>query len=100
MYTVELKPQAGRFIEGQNRKIQRQLIRRIEALRKDPRPAGSKLLHAAKKIYRVRSGNYRIIYRIEVHQVSILTVRHTKQILPLEDLKQAHPKEAQHAVAE
>ncbi len=26
-------------------------------------------------------GNYRIIYRIEVHQVSILTVRHTKQIL-------------------
>ena len=32
-------------------------------------------------------GNYRIIYRIEVHQVSILTLRHTKQILPLEDLK-------------
>ena len=32
-------------------------------------------------------GNYRILYRIEVHQVSILTVRHTKQILPIEDLK-------------
>jgi toxin ParE1/3/4 len=32
-------------------------------------------------------GNYRIIYRIEVYQVSILTVRHTKQILPMEDLK-------------
>ena len=33
-------------------------------------------------------GNYRIIYRVESHQVSILTVRHTKQILPIEDLKQ------------
>jgi toxin ParE1/3/4 len=32
-------------------------------------------------------GNYRIIYRIESHQVAILTVRHTKQILPIEDLK-------------
>ncbi len=33
------------------------------------------------------SGNYRIIYRIDLRQVSILTVRNTKQILPLEDLK-------------
>jgi plasmid stabilization system protein ParE len=32
-------------------------------------------------------GNYRIIYRIESHRVAILTVRHTKQILPIEDLK-------------
>jgi mRNA interferase RelE/StbE len=75
MYTVELKPQAGRFIEGQNRKIQRQLIRRIEALRKDPRPAGSKLLHAAKKIYRVRSGNYRIIYQIKDEKLLIIIVK-------------------------
>jgi len=75
MYTVELKPQAGRFIEGQNRKIQRQLIRRIEALRKDPRPTGSKLLHAAKKIYRVRSGNYRIIYQIKDEKLLIIIVK-------------------------
>lgn len=33
------------------------------------------------------SGNYRIIYRIDLHQVSILTVRNTKQLLPPEDLK-------------
>ncbi len=32
-------------------------------------------------------GNYRIIYRIRPDQVAILTVRHTKQVLPLEDLK-------------
>ena len=32
-------------------------------------------------------GNYRIIYRVDLRQVSVLTVRHTKQILPLEDLK-------------
>ena len=31
-------------------------------------------------------GNYRIIYRIEKKQVSILTIRHGKQILPMEDI--------------
>ena len=31
--------------------------------------------------------NYRIIYCIETHHASILTVRHMKQILPMEDLK-------------
>ena len=32
-------------------------------------------------------GNYRIIYRLDSQQSSILTVRHMKQILPMEDLK-------------
>ncbi len=32
-------------------------------------------------------GNYRIIYRIEKSKISILTVRHGKQILPIEDIQ-------------
>lgn len=31
-------------------------------------------------------GNYRIIYRVEKKQISILTIRHGKQILPGEDI--------------
>ena len=31
-------------------------------------------------------GNYRIIYRIELEQISVLTVRHGKQILPVEKI--------------
>ncbi len=65
MYKVELKPQAQKFIEAQSRKIQRQLVKRIEALQEDPRPPGSKLLDGRKKIYRVRSGNYRIVYQVK-----------------------------------
>ncbi|MBN1364071.1 MAG: type II toxin-antitoxin system RelE/ParE family toxin [Syntrophaceae bacterium] len=30
--------------------------------------------------------NYRIIYRIEKKQISILTIRHGKQILPIEEI--------------
>ena len=32
-------------------------------------------------------GNYRIIYRLEEKKISILTVRHGKQILPTEDIQ-------------
>jgi plasmid stabilization system protein ParE len=31
-------------------------------------------------------GNYRIIYRIEMHRISILTIRHGKQILPADEI--------------
>ena len=34
-------------------------------------------------------GNYRIIYRVEAKIISILTVRHFKQILPIEDIDNA-----------
>jgi plasmid stabilization system protein ParE len=31
-------------------------------------------------------GNYRIIYRIKKTQISILTIRHGKQILPIDEI--------------
>ena len=33
-------------------------------------------------------GNYRIIYRIETKQISILTIRHGRQILPINEIKE------------
>ncbi len=32
-------------------------------------------------------GNYRIVYHIETNQLSILTIRHGKQILPIGEIK-------------
>ncbi|MDO8886731.1 type II toxin-antitoxin system RelE/ParE family toxin [Candidatus Oleimmundimicrobium sp.] len=32
-------------------------------------------------------GNYRIIYRIETKQISIITIRHGRQILPINEIK-------------
>jgi len=32
-------------------------------------------------------GNYRIIYRLEEKRISVLTVRHGKQILPVDEIK-------------
>ena len=38
------------------------------------------------KIREIIYCNYRIIYRIEERQISILTVRHGKQILPTDEI--------------
>ena len=32
-------------------------------------------------------GNYRIIYRIEKNQISILTIRHGRQLLPIDEIR-------------
>ncbi|OHB78021.1 MAG: hypothetical protein A2Z25_05000 [Planctomycetes bacterium RBG_16_55_9] len=75
MYTVRLKPQAQKFIEGQSKKVRRQLIQRIEALQEYPRPPASKCLDAHKKIYRVRSGNYRILYQIKDKELLVIVAK-------------------------
>jgi mRNA interferase RelE/StbE len=75
MYSVEFKPQAAKFIAAQPKKIQRQLIAHIEALAVTFRPAGSKLLYTQEKLYRIRSGNYRIIYQIQDKKLLVVIVR-------------------------
>jgi mRNA interferase RelE/StbE len=75
MYSIKLKPRASKFIEAQPKKIQRQLIALIEALATNPRPSGSKLLYADEKLYRIRSGNYRIIYQIQDKILLVIIVK-------------------------
>jgi mRNA interferase RelE/StbE len=82
MYSIEFKPKVAAFIAEQSRKIQRQLIAHIETLAVNPRPAGCKLLYTEEKLYRVRSGNYRVIYQIQDKKLLIVVVKiaHRKDI--------------------
>ena len=75
MYKVELKPKAQKFIKAQSKKIQRQLIKRIEALADNPRPPNYKALHTKKSIYRIRSGDFRIIYQIKDKVLLVIVTR-------------------------
>jgi toxin ParE1/3/4 len=40
-----------------------------------------------KSIRELIYGNYRIVYRVEETRLSVLTVRHGKQILPVDEIK-------------
>jgi mRNA interferase RelE/StbE len=55
----------------------RELIRiqdRIDSLAKEPRPADIKKIQGDDNLYRIRSGNYRILYRIFDEKIQILIV--------------------------
>ena len=82
MYSIEFKPRASKFIEAQPAKIQRQLLAHIDSLASNPRPPGCKLLYADEKLYRIRSGNYRIIYQIQDRILLVVVVRiaHRKDV--------------------
>jgi mRNA interferase RelE/StbE len=75
MYKIKYKPKAQKFIEGQSPKIKRQLIKKIEDLQKNPRPQGSRLLDSEKNIYRIRTGNYRIIYQVRDKVLLIIVAK-------------------------
>jgi mRNA interferase RelE/StbE len=81
-YRIELKRSAAKEIakiknEGERRRI----VDRIESLGSDPRPHGSEKLSGSDH-YRVRQGQYRIIYSIyeEVLWIEIVKVGHRRDV--------------------
>ena len=50
----------------------------IEALANEPRPAGCRKLKGEKFLWRIRVGDYRVIYAIydNERQIDIITIRH------------------------
>lgn len=75
-YQVKFKRTAEKQLSKLPRQIQKKLRSYIdEKLTKDPRPAGVRKLVGKDNLYRIRVGNYRIIYQIND---DTLVVRITK----------------------
>jgi mRNA interferase RelE/StbE len=82
MYQVKVAEEAARFIRKQDKRIQRQIINNIRELAQNPRPQGCKKLQGYKELYRIPSGNYRIVYTIREKMLLVFVVRvaHRKDI--------------------
>lgn len=65
-------------------KIRGQIKRRVEALAANPTPPGSKKLHGVmdgeNPVYRVRQGDYRILYSVRPVIIVILDIDHRKDV--------------------
>ena len=65
-------------------KIRGQMKRRIETLAANPTPPGSKKLHGVVDgeypVYRVRQGDYRILYSVRPVIIVILDIDHRKDV--------------------
>lgn len=74
-YRVELKPSAARAVRKLAADVRRRVIARAEALAADPRPPGAEKLEGVRDLYRVRVGDYRIIYQVADKVLLVLVVR-------------------------
>ena len=63
-YSVEIKRSAVKELESIPAKDRRRVVTKIQSLVGSPRPAGCEKLSGQDR-YRIRQGNYRILYTIE-----------------------------------
>lgn len=75
-YTVEIARPAQRQLKKLDVPIRRRVSRRIDQLANDPRPSGvAKLTSISPLVFRIREGQYRILYIIEDDQLIVLVIR-------------------------
>lgn len=74
-YTIEFRPAAARHFRKRPDDVRSRLAKKIDALATPPRPDGVKKLTGETELYRVRLGDYRIVYQIEDARLVVLVVR-------------------------
>ncbi|MFZ4503892.1 MAG: type II toxin-antitoxin system RelE family toxin [Methylovulum sp.] len=81
-YSVEIKKSAQKTLLGLPAQIVENITLIIDSLIENPKPHGSKKLAGADNTYRIRSGDYRIIYTVFNSEliVEVIKVGHRKEI--------------------
>ena len=74
-YAIDFAPKAAVALSALPPKIRRQVARRVDLLAAHPRAPDSKKLQGLENLYRVRSGDYRIVYQIQDKKLLVLVVR-------------------------
>lgn len=75
MYRIEIKKSAVKELSKLPTAEGLSLAEEINKLKEDPRPIGCVKLKGRKHIYRIRHGNYRVIYTIEDKILLIMVVK-------------------------
>ncbi len=63
-YSLQIKRSAVKEVEALPLKDRRRIVRKIQALARNPRPEGCEKLSGQDK-YRLRQGDYRILYSVD-----------------------------------
>jgi mRNA interferase RelE/StbE len=73
-YRLFIKPSAGKEIEALPKRDRRRIVAKITSLSGDPRPPGCEKLSGHDQ-FRLRQGNYRILYEIQDLDLVVVVVR-------------------------
>ena len=81
-YVVEIKPSARKELDALPNHVLSRVVRKIESLSDNPRPAGCKKLRGYKDLWRIRVGDWRVVYIIDdaVRVVSVTRIAHRREV--------------------
>ena len=75
-YELLIKPSARKELAGiASRKDRERVSGAISLLADEPRPAGSQKLAGTHGLYRVRAGEFRIVYEVDDGRVVVVVIR-------------------------
>jgi mRNA interferase RelE/StbE len=78
-YDVQFKPRAVRDIERLPSRIQAQLLARIEEMSNDLKGDVKRLTNFTPE-YRLRVGDYRVLFEVEKETIVIYRIRHRREV--------------------
>ncbi len=81
-YRLEVKDKAVKELARVRPDVGRRLLQSIESLAADPRPRQSHKLSESESSYRLRVGDYRVLYQVddEAKLVTIFKVGHRREV--------------------
>ncbi|HZV36496.1 MAG TPA: type II toxin-antitoxin system RelE/ParE family toxin [Verrucomicrobiae bacterium] len=81
-YQIQFSPQAQRQLRRLPQDHQTRIVSHIDALAENPRPHGCKKLRGEENFWRIRIGDYRVIYQIrdKIAVVIVLVIGHRREI--------------------
>lgn len=84
-YKIIISPKARKSIDNLSKEIRIAIITKIEALISDPSTLDIKKLQGHKDLYRIRTGDYRIVFQASKNQrlIIVALVAHRKEIYNL-----------------
>ena len=81
-YTLEIKPSAGKELDALDDALFARIDRKILVLAENPRPPGCKKLRGYKDHWRIRVGDWRVLYVIDdaAKRVSVTRLAHRREV--------------------
>jgi mRNA interferase RelE/StbE len=74
-YKVVLARAARKDLESLAARLQDRIMAALENLKDNPRPPGSKKLKGTVNTFRIRAGQYRVVYEVHDKEVMVLVIR-------------------------
>ncbi|TLY37438.1 MAG: type II toxin-antitoxin system RelE/ParE family toxin [Nitrospirae bacterium] len=81
-YSLHFKPSVEKDLDSLPKPLIARVLDRLEQLKSDPFPRQSTKLHGAERLYRLRVGDYRIVYELDTDamRITIQYIRHRREV--------------------